>query len=118
MKYFDTYQTRIAVNCRGEPNIYILSYNHSFTGITTKCILNTINPEEGSNISIPEKLPLSNVISGLKLSKDGYFLSVTDYAGGVRLFNFTDLGLANLGGIPQQQTSEGNEENKVNHPEE
>ena len=118
MKYFDTYQTRIAVNCRGEPNIYILSYNHSFTGITTKCILNTINPEEGSNISIPEKLPLSNVISGLKLSKDGYFLSVTDYAGGVRLFNFTDLGLANLGGIPQQQTSEGNEENKLNHPEE
>ena len=118
MKYFDTYQTRIAVNCRGEPNIYILSYNHSFTGITTKCILNTINPEEGSNISIPEKLPLSNVISGLKLSKDGYFLSVTDYAGGVRLFNFTDLGLSNLGGIPQQQTSEGNEENKVNHPEE
>ena len=116
IKYFDTYQTRIAVNCRGETNIYILSYNHSFTGITTECILNTLNPEDSNNNpTIPDKLPLSNVISGLKLSKDGYFLSVTDYSGGVRLFNFTDIGFANMGGIPQQQTSESNEENKANN---
>ena len=26
IKYFDTYQTRIAASCRGETNIYILSY--------------------------------------------------------------------------------------------
>ena len=116
IKYFDTYQTRIAVNCRGETNIFILSYNHSFTGITTECILNTINPEEGNNnAAIPDKLPLTNVISGLKLSKDGYFLSVIDYSGGVRLFNFAAIGFANMSGVPQQQTSESNEDNKVNN---
>lgn len=48
IKYFDTYQTRIAANCRGETNIYILSYNHSFTGISTECILNTISPESAT----------------------------------------------------------------------
>ena len=111
IKYFDTYQTRIAANCRGETNIYIISYNHSFTGITTECILNTINPEDSNPPQIPEKLNLSNVISGLKLSKDGYFLSVTDYAGGVRIFNFSDLGILGLGAIPGNQTSESNEEN-------
>ena len=111
IKYFDTYQTRIAANCRGETNIYIISYNHSFTGITTECILNTINPEDSNPPQIPEKLNLSNVISGLKLSKDGYFLSVTDYAAGVRIFNFSDFGILGLGAIPGNQTSESNEEN-------
>ena len=115
IKYFDTYQTRIAANCRGDPNIYILSYNHSFTGITTECILNTINPEESNLAQIPEKLNLSNVISGLKLSKDGYFLSVTDYACGVRIFNFEDLGISGLGSVPQGPvgTSESNEDNNT-----
>ena len=32
-------------------------------------------------------------ISGLKLSKDGYFLSVTDYGGGVKIFNFSNIGI-------------------------
>ena len=112
IKYFDTYQTRIAANCRGETNIYILSYNHSFTGITTEVILNTINPEDSNPPQIPEKLNLSNVISGLKLSKDGYFLSVSDYSCGVRIFNFEDLGILGLGAIPGQiGTLESNEEN-------
>ena len=112
IKYFDTYQTRIAANCRGEPTIYILSYNHSFTGITTEIILNTINPEDSNPPQIPEKINLSNVISGLKLSKDGYFLSVSDYACGVRIFNFEDLGILGLGTNPGQiGTMESNEDN-------
>ena len=126
VKYFDTYQTRIAVNCRGETNIYILSYNHSFTGITTECILNTINPEDSNNPpQVPEKLNLSCIISGLKLSKDGYFLSVTDYSNGVRIFNFTDSGISpstggTQGGVQQTSNSnnnaisESNEENNNN----
>ena len=120
IKYFDTYQTRIAACCRGETNIYILSYNHSFTGITTECILNTLNPEESNPPQAPEKLNLSNVISGLKLSKDGYFLSVTDYASGVRIFNFTDIGITTMGGASGSQpiglnnvASESNEEKEV-----
>ena len=125
IKYFDTYQTRIAVNCRGESNIYILSYNHSFTGITTECILNTINPEESTPPSQPEKMNLSNVVCELKLSKDGYFLSVTDYAGGVRIFNFAELGIQTIGGVgvagaggvasqgSNNMASESNEENNV-----
>ena len=114
VKYFDTYQTRIAACCRGETNIYILSYNHSFTGITTECILNTLNPEDSNPPQAPEKLNLSYVISGLKLSKDGYFLSVTDYSSGVRIFNFTDSGISTIGGaqgVAQggvQQTSNSN----------
>ena len=117
VKYFDTYQTRIAANCRGEINIYILSYNHSFTGINTEVILNTINPDDQIPPQPPEKLNLSNVVSGLKLSKDGYFLSVTDYSGGVRIFNFADIGIqVGTGpGSGTQQTnnmiSESNEEN-------
>ena len=99
IKYFDTYQTRIAASCRGETNIYILSYNHSFTGITTECILNTITPETTTPPAAPEKLNLINVISGLKLSKDGYFLSVTDHAGGVRIFNFADIGIQSQLGL-------------------
>ena len=122
IRYFDTYQTRIAASCRGETNIYILSYNHSFTGINTECILNTINPEEQTPPQPPEKLNLSYVICGLQLSKDGYFLSVTDYAGGVRIFNFSEIGIqVGVGGIgpgplTQQSNnlvSESNEENNM-----
>ena len=119
VKYFDTYQTRIAANCRGEINIYILSYNHSFTGINTEIILNTINPEDQIPPQPPEKLNLSNVVSGLKLSKDGYFLSVTDYSGGVRIFNFADIGIqvSSGPGVGTQQTnnmaSESNEEYNI-----
>ena len=122
IKYFDTYQTRIAASCRGETKIYILSYNHSFTGITTECILNTINPESTNPPDIPEKINLVNLISGLKLSKDGYFLSVTDFAGGVRIFNFSDIGiqsqLGTMGNAPgpintNQGGSVSNEDDKI-----
>ena len=122
IKYFDTYQTRIAATCRGETNIYILSYNHSFTGITTECILNTITPETNTPPPAPEKLNLINTISGLKLSKDGYFLSVTDYAGGVRIFNFSDIGIQSQIGIvsttsgainTNQAVSVSNEDDKI-----
>ena len=122
IKYFDTYQTRIAACCRGETNIYILSYNHSFTGINTECILNTITPESTTPPQPPEKLNLNTIISGLKLSKDGYFLSVTDYAGGVRIFNFSDIGIqSQLGMIGAAsgpintgpQVSQSNEDEKV-----
>jgi hypothetical protein len=106
IKYFDTYQTRIAASCRGETKIYILSYNHSFTGINTECILNTITPESTSPPEPPEKINLMNIISGLKLSKDGYFLSVTDHAGGVRIFNFADIGIqSQMGGAGQMGTN-------------
>ena len=106
IKYFDTYQTRIAASCRGETKIYILSYNHSFTGINTECILNTITPESTSPPEPPEKINLMNIISGLKLSKDGYFLSVTDHAGGVRIFNFADIGIqSQMGGAGQIGTN-------------
>ena len=121
IKYFDTYHTRIAANCRGEINIYILSYNHSFTGINTEIILNTINPEAQIPPPIPDKINLSNTVSGLKLSKDGYFLSIIDYAGGVRIFNFEDLGIQissnsggpNIGGpMTQQSNNAGTESNE------
>ena len=113
IKYFDTYQTRIAASCRGETNIYILSYNHSFTGITTECILNTITPETNTPPTAPEKLQLSMVISGLKLSKDGYFLSVTDYDGGVRIFNFSNIGIQSQmqGNVTNQATISNEDEN-------
>ena len=122
IKYFDTYQTRIAACCRGETNIYILSYNHSFTGINTECILNTITPESTTPPQPPEKLNLNTIISGLKLSKDGYFLSVTDYAGGVRIFNFSDIGIqSQIGTVSSQsgvinngpQASQSNEDEKI-----
>ena len=120
IKYFDTYQTRIAACCRGETNIYILSYNHSFTGINTECILNTITPESTTPPQPPEKLNLNTVISGLQLSKDGYFLSVTDYAGGVRIFNFSDIGIqSQIGTVSSQsgligpQASQSNEDDKI-----
>ena len=115
IKYFDTYQTRIAANCRGEINIYILSFNHSFTGINTEVILNTINPDDQNPPQPPEKLNLSNVVSGLKLSKDGYFLSVTDYSGGVRIFNFVDSGIqvgTGMGTMSQQTNNVGSESNE------
>ena len=92
VKYFDIYQTRLAACCHGETNIYILSYNDSFTGITTENILNTIIPETYALQTSPEKLQLNINDSGFKLSKDGYFLSVTHYDEGVRIFNFSDIG--------------------------
>ena len=61
-----------------EKQIYILSYNHSFTGIITEVILNMMNSEDSNPAQIPEKINFSNAISGLKLSKDGYFLSLSD----------------------------------------
>lgn len=114
IKYFDTYQTRIAASCRGETNIYILSYNHSFTGINTECILNTITPETTTPPQPPEKINLINIISGLKLSKDGYFLSVTDYAGGVRIFNFADIGIQSQMGAGGQIGTKSSKEDDTN----
>ena len=89
-KYFDTYLTRIAVNCRSEIFIYIYSYNHSFSGMHLDCTINTVNPEVSDPV-VNEKINLSYLINTLKFSKDGFYLSAIDYAGGVYLYKFHEI---------------------------
>ena len=81
-KYFDTYLTRIAVSCRSEPTITILSYNHSFSTMNIDCVINT-NDQPG----------LGSLINTLSFSKDGFYLSAIDYAGGVRVYKFHEIPL-------------------------
>ncbi|MCQ2818977.1 MAG: hypothetical protein MJ252_17060, partial [archaeon] len=108
-KYFDTYLSRIAVNCRSEIFINIFSYNHSFSSMSLDSTLNTVNPNVPDPIA-NEELNLSYVISGLFLSKDSYYLGVKDYAGGVRIFKFNDIP-SNNPTVPQE-TQEKKEEQK------
>ena len=93
-KYFDTYLTRIAVNCRSEIYIHILSFNHSFSLINLDCVINTVS----ANVSDPitnQNLNLSYLLNKLTFSVDGYYLNAVDYAGGVRIYKFHEIPLSN-----------------------
>ena len=91
-KYFDTYITRIVVNCRSEIFINVYAYNHSFSQMNLECVINTVNPEI-TDPMINENMSLSLLINAIKLSKDGFFFSSIDYEGGVRLYKFHELPL-------------------------
>jgi WD40 repeat protein len=82
IKYFDTYLSRIAVSVRGDTNIYVYTYNHSYT---------IANLETTIILTNEKVISLSNLISHMKFSKDGFFLSLTDYTGGVRMYKFNDI---------------------------
>ena len=112
-KYFDTYLTRIAVNCRSEVFIYVYSYNHSFSGMNLECTINTVNPEVSDPV-VNEKISLSYLINSLKFSKDGFYLSAIDYAGGVYLYKFHEIpvSVSVQSGNFQTQTEESKDNEK------
>lgn len=86
IKYYDALISRIAVTVRREPNVYIYTYNHSFTIISQESILNL---KEGSQTD--STIQLSNLICNIKFSNDSFFVSLTDYSGGVRIYKFNDV---------------------------
>ena len=110
-KYFDTYITRIVVNCRSEVFIYVYAYNHSFSQMNLECIINTVNPEISDPI-VNDNMSLNLLINNIKLSKDGFFLSAIDYEGGVRLYKFNDLPLAQSNTSTIQTENEEKKEEK------
>jgi WD40 repeat protein len=86
IKYYDALISRIAVTVRGDPNVYLFTYNHSFTIISQESILNL---KEG--LQTDPVIQLSTLICNIKFSKDSFFMSLTDYSGGVRIYKFNDV---------------------------
>ena len=87
VRYFDTYLSRIASVSRGDPNITIFSFNHSFSVINQECVISLYTP---LTLSQPD-IPLSCLIQEMKFSSDTFYLSASDYSGGIRLYRFNDI---------------------------
>jgi WD40 repeat protein len=86
VKYFDTYCSRIAVNLRADPNIHFYYYNHSFSVIVFEA---SINLKEG--LQSDPNTSLSSLVSGIKFSKDSFFVAIQDWEGGLRVYKFSDI---------------------------
>jgi WD40 repeat protein len=86
VKYFDTYCSRIAVNLRADPNIYFYYYNHSFSVINLEGSINLKDGLQSDPIT-----SLSSLASSIKFSKDSYFVAIQDWAGGLRVYKFSDI---------------------------
>ena len=87
VRYFDTYLSRIASVSRGDPNIYIFSFNHTFNVINHEFIISLYTP---LNLNQPD-IPISSLIYEMKFSPDTFYLAASDYAGGIRLYRFNDI---------------------------
>jgi WD40 repeat protein len=87
IRYFDTYLSRIATTSRGDPNVLIFSFNHSFSVIQQDCAINLFNVV---NVNQPD-IPLSCLVNSLKFSPDTFYLALGDYSGSIRLYRFVDI---------------------------
>jgi WD40 repeat protein len=99
VKYYDTYLSRIAISLRGDPNIQIYSFNHSFSLLHQEAV---INLKEGLQTDL--NIHLSSLICGIKFSKDSFYMSLLDYSGGVRIYKFSDIPTNPINPSKQQQT--------------
>jgi len=90
IKVYDSLISRIAINFRGDPNITILSYNHTYNTFTNECIINL--KDQYANFTIDQNsISLNTLPCNIKLSKDTYFMTVFDYLGGIRVFKFNEI---------------------------
>ncbi len=90
IKVFDSLISRIAVNFRGDPNVTILSYNHSYNTFNPECVINL--KDNYANFTMdPNNNPLNTIPSNIKFSKDTYFMTVFDYMGGIRVYKFNEI---------------------------
>ena len=87
IRYFDIYISRIASTSRGDPNINIFSFNHSFSVLNIECCISLYSPV---NLNQPD-IPLSCLIHQMKFSSDTFYLAAGDYSGAIRLYRFYDI---------------------------
>jgi len=104
IKNFDSYITRIALQLRGDPNVQVMTFNHSYGILSNECV---INLKDG--LPNDSNILLSSLICEIKFSKDTFYISLTDYLGGVRIFKFNDLPYA--GAIRRETRSDSKKEN-------
>ncbi len=86
IKYYDSFLSRIAICCRGDPTIYTYTYNHSFAIINLEATINL-----NKNNAQPGEYPLDIIPSEIKFSNDTYYMYVIDYSGGIRIYKFFDV---------------------------
>jgi hypothetical protein len=90
IKFFDSLISRIAINFRGDQNIYIISYNHSYNTINLECII-SLKDIYANSTQDPNLIPLNTIPCNIKLSKDTFMMTIVDYSGGIRVFKFNEI---------------------------
>jgi hypothetical protein len=88
VKYFDTYVSRIAVYQRGETNVTMLTFNHVFPILNTEVVI---------SLSDDKTVSLGNLVAGIRVSKDSFFMGVISYSGSIRVYKFNDIPEQNKG---------------------
>lgn len=90
IKVYDSLISRIAISFRGDSNITVLSYNHTYNTFNNECIIN-LKDQYANFTNDPNSIPLNTLACNIKFSKDTYFLTVFDYLGGVRVYKFNEI---------------------------
>lgn len=86
VKFYDSYLSRIAICCRGDPTVYTFTYNHSFAVVNQEFTINL-----NKNNCLPGEYPLDIIPAEVKFSNDTYFMYIIDYSGGIRIYKFFDI---------------------------
>lgn len=102
IKYYDTYLSRIIVYYRGSTEILIFSFNHSHSSLNLEEKLNlisyssylqgqtSIEVNKGKE-KIENKLDLCYLVSNISISRDSYFMVITNFESNSLIFKFNDL---------------------------
>jgi hypothetical protein len=90
IKFFDSLLSRIAIHFRGDQNINIISYNHSYNTINHECVI-SLKDNYANITQEPNSIPLNTIPCNINLSKDTFMMTVVDYNGGVRIFKFNEI---------------------------
>jgi hypothetical protein len=90
IKFFDSLISRCAINIRGDPNITLLSYNHSYNTFNNECVIN-LKDNNANFTQDPNSIHLNTIPLSIKFSKDTFIMTVTDYCGGIRVYKFNDI---------------------------
>jgi len=90
IKVYDSLISRIAVNFRGDPNITVLSYNHTYNTFYSECVISL--KDIHANFTMDQNSnSLNSLPCNIKFSKDTYFLTVFDFLGGARVYKFNEI---------------------------
>lgn len=90
IKFYDSLISRMVINIRGDPNITVLSYNHTYNTFNNECVI-SLKDTYANFTADSNTISLNTIPCYIKLSKDTFFMSVIDYLGGVRIYKFNEI---------------------------
>lgn len=104
VKFYDSYISRIVVYARGNPNINIYSYNHSYSSmcldetIKLSTYLNSNDKDKitdkkavSNKVVLEESLTLDIIPCKISISKDSFFMVITNHNNTSFIFKFNDI---------------------------